>query len=129
MFSKEMIGVGDVRVRPVDVTAKMLFPQWKLAEKDRDLTILRVTVEGRKKKEKKLFNYELFDSYDKEKGVTSMARTTGYTATAIARIIARGEFSETGVIPPEMLGAKENCFFHVLSLLEERNVVIKELRS
>jgi len=56
-----------------------------------------------------------------------MARTTGYTATGIARLIALGKFKEIGVSPPEAIGANENCFSFLLSLLAERNISIQGL--
>jgi hypothetical protein len=40
--------VNGARVRPLDFTAKLLFPSWKLKEGDRDITVMRVIVEGMK---------------------------------------------------------------------------------
>ena len=84
-FDKREINVKGARIRPIDLTAALLFPKWKLGEGEADITALQVMVEGRKDGElaKRVFN--LLDKYDPETGVHSMARTTGYTATAAVR--------------------------------------------
>ena len=51
-----------------------------------------------------------------------MARTTGYTATAVANMFLEGLFTEKGIFPPELIGKHESCFGYVLNYLEERNV-------
>ena len=43
----------------------------------------------------------MLDRYDRVNGVSSMARTTGYTATAALRLLAAGTFRPTGIVPPE----------------------------
>jgi len=47
---------------------------------------------------------DLVDHYDAEHGLLSMARTTGFTATAAARLVLDGSFARPGVHPPEVLG-------------------------
>jgi lysine 6-dehydrogenase len=53
-----------------------------------------------------------------------MARTTGYTAAIVARMVARGEIGERGVVPPETAVVK--VFKRFLSELENRGVGIQE---
>ena len=53
----------------------------------------------------------------------SMARTTGYTCTAVVNLLAEGVYSKKGISPPEYLGphfdfvnkylAKRNVIYHV----------------
>ena len=47
--------------------------------------------------------WDLLDRRDPATGIHSMARTTGYTATVTARLIARGLFDQSGIIPPERI--------------------------
>jgi saccharopine dehydrogenase-like NADP-dependent oxidoreductase len=55
-----------------------------------------------------------------------MARTTGYTATAAARMLIEGLYKEPGIAPPELIGRhKEPCDF-MLRHLRERQVVCEE---
>jgi len=66
--------------------------------------------------------YNLYDEYSSETETSSMARTTGYTATAAANLFLEGLFNEKGVFPPELLGKHKNCFDYFLHYLEERNI-------
>jgi saccharopine dehydrogenase-like NADP-dependent oxidoreductase len=54
-----------------------------------------------------------------------MARTTGYTATMAVRLLAKGLFRETGVIPPEVVGRDEACVGFLLDGLAERSVTYR----
>jgi saccharopine dehydrogenase-like NADP-dependent oxidoreductase len=51
-----------------------------------------------------------------------MARTTGYTCTAIVQLLARGLWCEPGLVPPETVGRDEGCYRAVLDHLAERSV-------
>ena len=46
--------------------------------------------------------FHLLDRYDRATGTTSMARTTGYTCTAVARLVASGGYRRAGISPPEL---------------------------
>jgi hypothetical protein len=51
-----------------------------------------------------------------------MARTTGYTCTAMVRVVARNLYTEPGISPPELVGRDQACFDFVLKELEDRGV-------
>lgn len=70
--------------------------------------------------------YDLYDEFDEKSGLASMARTTGFTATAHAELILQGRFSGKGVFPPELIGMDEDSFEFVMDYLEERNVKYKK---
>jgi lysine 6-dehydrogenase len=126
LFSKEPVEVGGAKVRPLDLTSKLLFPLWKLQEGEEDFTVMRVSVEGRKAGRLVSYVYDLLDRYDAATGVTSMARTTGYTCTAVTRLLARGLYKRPGVSPPEFIGREENCYLFVMQELAKRGVVFRE---
>jgi len=125
-FDTGEIPINGCRIRPLDFTAKLLFPKWKLREGEVDLTVMRVIVEGRKKGRSVSTTYDLFDRYDEATGVHSMARTTGYTATVAARMIARGLFGRKGISAPESIGQAPECVKFMLEGLKERGVVYHE---
>jgi saccharopine dehydrogenase-like NADP-dependent oxidoreductase len=66
--------------------------------------------------------YNLYDEYCHKTNTSSMARTTGYTATAAVHLILNNLFNEKGVFPPELVGKHENCFNFIFDYLKERNV-------
>lgn len=125
-FGTDPIDVGGVKVRPLDLTAKLLFPMWKLEPGEADVTVLKVIVEGLKAGKRTRVTYDLFDSYDAATGIHSMARTTGYTATAAVRMLGRGLFQKKGVFPPELVGLERPCVEFLLAELRARGVIYKE---
>lgn len=122
-FDKKKISVNGIEISPLDVTSKILFNEWKLGEHEEELTIMRVTLSGHNPDgafEKVVYN--LYDEYDRISQTSSMARTTGYTATAVANMFLEGLFTEKGVFPPELIGKHEACFDYILNYLKERNI-------
>ena len=125
-FGKEPVDVGGAKVRPVDLTSKLMFRIWQLGEGEEDLTIVRVTVEGEKGGKRVRYDYELLDRYDQTTNTTSMARTTGFTCTAAARLVAQGTYKRTGISPPEYLGRESTCHLFVMQELAKRGVVFRQ---
>ena len=121
-FSQEKIDVNGVKIAPMDVTAKLLFPIWKLQKGERDITIMKVIVEGKKDGKKLRYTYDLLDRYDIETQTHSMARTTGYTATVALRMIAHGLYTQKGLSVPEYIGKYPDCVEYMLKELAERGV-------
>lgn len=125
-FDKKPIEVNGVMISPMDFTAKLLFPKWKLEKGDQDITVMRVLVEGEKGGHKRRYVYDLFDCYNPETGVHSMARTTGYAATMALRMLSEGLYSRKGVSAPEFVGKNKTCVDFLLKGLADRGVVYKE---
>lgn len=129
-FGTEPIDVGGTKVVPRELTAKLLFPMWKMEEGEADVTVMKVIVEGTKNGRRTRFTYDLYDTYDAATGIHSMARTTGYTATSAVRMIAEGVFGggadDKGVFAPELLGFRRPCVDFLLARLKERGVTYKE---
>jgi saccharopine dehydrogenase-like NADP-dependent oxidoreductase len=122
-FSENKIMVNGTEISPLDFTSKILFNEWKLGETEEELTVMRITMKGENKKgEIEQVVYNLYDEYCPETQTSSMARTTGYTATAVVNLFLDGLFTEKGIFPPELIGKHEVCFEYVLDYLKERNV-------
>jgi lysine 6-dehydrogenase len=125
-FGDEEIEVNGQTIRPVDLTAKLLFPMWELQEGEGDLTVMQIRVEGEKNGQRLRYVYDLLDHYDHENKVSSMARTTGYTATMAARLIHEGLYTHQGISPPEYLGGEFGCVDYLLKGLEARGIFYRE---
>ena len=125
-FDEAEIMVGGFAVRPIDFTAELLFPKWKMGPGEGDITVLWVQVEGRQGGREVRHIFRMLDRYDPHAGTLSMARTTGYTATAAVRMLIEGLYKEPGIVPPELIGRhKEPCDF-MIRCLRERQVVCEE---
>ena len=122
-FSNKKMEVDGQSITPLDFTSTILFNEWKLGENEEELTVMRITMKGEGANQEKIeVAYHLFDAYDPETHTSSMARTTGYTATAAANLFLDGMFGEKGVFPPEIVGKHEACFDYIIRYLEERGV-------
>jgi len=122
-FSEEKVEVDGNMVSPIGFTSKILFNEWKLAETEKEFTVLRVTLKGENSSgQKEEIVYNMYDEYCEDTNTSSMARTTGYTATAAANMFLDGLFSEKGVFPPELVGKHQVCFDYFLKYLEDRNI-------
>ena len=121
-FSREEVEVKGSRIRPVDLTASLLFPLFKLKKGEGEFTVMRVEIEGKEAGRKKRYTYDLYDEYHQESDTLSMARTTGYTATGAAGLILEGLLTTKGVIPPEGTAMKEAGFKYLMDHLEQRGV-------
>ena len=68
------------------------------------------------------------DETDVKTCQSSMARTTGFPAAIMARMLARGEFREPGVFAPEQVAIKGEVMPRMLAELSARGVAISETR-
>lgn len=128
-LSKEPIQVNGVDVIPLDFTSKVLFNDWKLGETEEEITVMRVTLIGDENGVTKKVSYHLHDEYNKETQTSSMARTTGYTATAGVNLVLENLFSEKGVFPPELVSKQAVCFNHFINYLKERGVHYRKVEE
>ncbi len=123
-FSDRDVLVASGHARPRDVTEALLFDQWRFEDGEPDLTVMRIVIEGAKDDKALRYTYNLLDYYNPDTETSSMARTTGYTCTGMARLVARGLWTEPGVAPAEVVGRSAECFDAVIQHLEARGVNI-----
>jgi saccharopine dehydrogenase-like NADP-dependent oxidoreductase len=129
-FSNKRLMINGNKVSPIDVTTKLLFPMWKLGDEEVEFTVLKISISGTENNKKTKYEYSLFDKYDSKTKVSSMARTTGYTCTAAARLVLEGKFSRTGICPPEFIGAEQGNFEAVIGELKKRGIkLIKSITN
>jgi saccharopine dehydrogenase-like NADP-dependent oxidoreductase len=123
------IQVKGASVRPIDVTASLLSPHWKYRPGEADLTVMRLVISGEEDGRPATYTYDLYDEYDPSTGALSMARTTGYTCTAVARLVLDGDYSQIGISPPEFVGRVGGCRERVEKYLADRGVRCRMQRS
>ncbi len=122
-FSEDKVEVNGIEISPLEFTSKILFNEWRLGETEEEITVMRITLKGENENgQDEEVVYTLHDEYCKETQTSSMARTTGYTATAAANMFIDGLFKEKGVFPPELIGKNEVCFNYIMKYLEDRNI-------
>jgi saccharopine dehydrogenase-like NADP-dependent oxidoreductase len=123
-LSLEPLEVAGTKVRPYDLTTRLLFDAWKLPPGESDLTVMRVEATGTIGGRRETWTWDLYDEADLAAGFHSMARTTGFPCAIVARMLARGELSRPGVQPPERLAGDDRVFAAIMEGLRERGVAI-----
>ena len=123
-LSLEAMDVRGARVRPYDVTTKLLFDAWRLPEGEVDLTVMRVEATGTSGGARQTWIWDLYDEADQATGFHSMARTTGFPCAIAARLLASGELRRPGVQPPERLAGDDRFFGRMMEGLRQRGVTI-----
>jgi saccharopine dehydrogenase-like NADP-dependent oxidoreductase len=121
-FSTREIVAASGTVRPRDVTEALLFNAWHYEDGEPDLTVMRIVVEGVRDGKQLRHTYNLLDYYNTDTETSSMARTTGYTCTGMVNLIAKGLWTQPGLVPPEVVGRDQGCFEAVLAHLKDRDV-------
>ena len=124
-FSTEPVEIGQTTVRPLDLTAHLLIDAWRLGDGEEDLTVMRVEVEGEHGGVRICHRFDMLDRFDRETGTTSMARTTGFAGTSLARLVLSGRWDRPGVAPPEVIGKDGGCYQAVMADLADRGVIFQ----
>jgi lysine 6-dehydrogenase len=99
-FSKEPVTVDDQKVVPRRLLEVLLDDRMKLGE-ERDATLLRIKLSGKKDGKSVTHAFEMVDYYDTDKGYSSMGKTTSFPASIAAQMIMSGQISQRGVVFPE----------------------------
>ncbi len=123
-FCQKEIMVNGKSITPLAVTSEILGKAWQMTPHDEDLTVMKVVGEGHKNGKKVTLVWELLDYADTEKNIHSMARTTGYTATAVFNLLIHKPDLFSGFVFPEFLGQKKEALEFVLDYLHDRNIRI-----
>jgi len=120
-FEKDLIVLDGWEYRVVDLTSAVLFPHWKLDEREKEFTVLKLIIES----EDKRITLNLFDKYDDQTNTTSMARTTGYTCTAVSRLVLNNIYTKKGISPPEYVGMGTDCYEFANNYLKSKKINVK----
>lgn len=122
-FSDKEIEVSGQTIRPIDLTAKLLFPFWSPEKGEKDFTLLDFHIEGNEADRKISHRYFIFDNNKQDEDNSSMARTTGFTCCAAASFILDNNYERKGISPPEYLGRDEKFYNYVLSYLSNKGII------
>lgn len=126
LLDTEPIEVDGSRIAPRDFLSTLLNPKLKMREDERDMTVLRVRVTGTRDGAAAETVFEMVDYKDMEAGVLSMGRTTGYTGSILAPMVATDRIDTAGVVHPEKIGADRELFRSLLEEYTKRGIEITQ---
>jgi lysine 6-dehydrogenase len=130
---KTLIECGLLQTEPVKYHNQLVTPREFVSNtlserlalgKERDLTLLRVDVSGKRGGKLTRHRYQMVDHYDGRHGITSMARTTAFPCSIAAQILASGRIEQKGLVPPEV-AFREGLREELLGYLEARGMSIQ----
>lgn len=127
-FDEKPVEVENHMIPPREITAKLLERKLKRPEIP-DIVAMLVEVSGLKDGRKVMYTSHVLDRLDKKRKVTAMARTTAYTTSIIAQLVAKKTIEEKGVIPPEKLGMNKKLYDKFMDLMKKRRITIKESKK
>ena len=109
-FAREEIktenGMFQPRAMTKAVLEKFLMPKGG----EKDVSFIQTISQGAKDGKKYEIEHFICDYSDEKTGLTSMQRTTGFTASIVGQMIVSGRLTAKGVLPPE-LGVPKEPFF------------------
>jgi lysine 6-dehydrogenase len=112
-FSRETLqtenGPFQPRAMTKAVMEKFLMPKGG----EKDVSFIQTISEGTKNGKKVTVEHWICDYSDEKTGLTSMQRTTGFTASIVGQMIVNGQLTAKGVLPPE-LGVPKLPFFDLI---------------
>jgi len=132
---RTLIECGLLELRPVVLNTQKIVPRKFTAQilsdrlalrNEKDLTLLRVDVIGKKSGKVVLNRYDMIDHYDSTNNATSMARTTSYPCAAAAQLLGTSRITPTGLVPPEIAFDAEHRNW-LLSYLASRGINIRSI--
>jgi len=127
-FDAEPLDTENLNISPRQVTAALL--ERKLKRRDvPDIVVMHVEVSGLRNGNCAVYTYHVLDRYDKQHQVTAMARTTAYTTSVTAQLLAKKTIREKGVIPPEKLGMNKEFYNDYVQMMKKREVTIKKSKD
>ncbi|MEM3730937.1 MAG: saccharopine dehydrogenase family protein [Candidatus Bathyarchaeia archaeon] len=127
-FDEKTIKVGKAKVSPRAVTAQLLESKLKQPNVP-DIVVMHIKVFGKKGNGRFSYIYQVFDRYDSDGKVTAMARTTAYTTSIVAQLLANGLIKEKGVIPPEKIGMNGKLYKAFIKEIEKRKIMVEESKK
>jgi len=117
-FDKDRMKVVGGDVSPLEMSWAVLGK--KLSQGDpHDVTVMRVIARSKTGE----FVYDMIDRFDDREGVTSMGKTTGYTASIVAQLVGAGRIKGKGTVAPE-IAVQGPLVERLLSELSKRGVSI-----
>jgi lysine 6-dehydrogenase len=99
LMGNDEINIDGQNVRPRRLLEKLL--EKNLPPAGKDVTLIRVMIDGWKGSEARNIEYEVIDYFDEVNNLTSMMRTTSYPAAVAAMMMVDGRISNRGVLTPE----------------------------
>lgn len=128
MLDLEPVEFKGQKVSPREFLLSRITPRLKAGPGETDVCVMYNTVVGRKKGRRVKIEYHMWDAADRKNSISSMMRVTGFPVAIAARMIARGQISQKGIVAPED-AVGSDLYPEFIRELKRRNINILETIS
>jgi saccharopine dehydrogenase-like NADP-dependent oxidoreductase len=125
LLDLDPVEVDGTSVVPRELLLALIEPRLQPLEGDTDVCVMWNSVTGMKDGVATEIHSYLWDEADTERGISSMARVTGFSAAIGAAFIGRGLINARGIVPPEDCFEGE-VFELFMEELKKRDIHIQE---
>lgn len=120
----EPVNFKGKKIVPREFVSSLITPKLLPKEGETDVCVMYNSVEGKKDGRDMRIEYFMWDEADRENGLSSMMRVTGFPVAIAARWLAEGKIKEKGIVAPED-AISGKLYEDFLDELEKRNIQIK----
>jgi lysine 6-dehydrogenase len=117
----EPVALAGQLIRPRDFFLQLVEAKLRPLPGDEDVCIMWNTAWGREKQA----NYFMWTCADSATGISAMARVTSASAAVAARLLAKGEILEKGIVAPED-ALKNGAYEAFMKELKKREIIVME---
>jgi lysine 6-dehydrogenase len=121
--SSEALEVDENKVVPRHLTGILL--EKALGKEEKDVVLVSAEFEGKKDGKSSRLRYRMIDYYDENTGLSAMMRSTGFSSSIIAQMLAEGRIVKKGVVPQE-ISVPPQLYIEELS---RRNFTLEEIKE
>lgn len=120
-FSEAPVEVDGQMICPRQLTAALLYRQWRMEPTEADFIVMDVRIGLADASE---IRYYLMDKAEPVRQISAMARTTGYTCTALATWLLQQSILPPGIYAPEQIAQVPGSFPWVSDYLKAHGIQI-----
>lgn len=126
LLDLEPVEFQDMKITPRDFLLSLITPRLQPSEGETDVCVMYNTLVGKKDGREMKIEYFMWDETDVKNGISSMMRVTGFPVAIAARLLAKGEIKEKGIVAPEDC-IKGKLYEQFLGELNKRDITILEV--
>jgi len=116
------------KIVPREFLLSLITPKLQPLEGETDVCVMYNTTTGTANGKNVKIEHFMWDEADKENGISSMMRVTGYPVAITAKLLMEGLITEKGIVPPEDC-IKGKVYDRFMEELKKRNINILEVRE
>jgi lysine 6-dehydrogenase len=111
---------------PREFLLSLITPKLRPLDGETDVCVMYNTTKGTKNGKAVKIEHFMWDEADKENGISSMMRVTGFPCAIAAKLIMEGLITQKGIVPPEDC-IKGKAYDRFMEELKKRDINILEV--